>query len=187
MLVLSKEERDRVRSLRACGALRDIDTGENGISKTAIVACPDGHQFSELYGKHINLCGGPHHHDVMHHPIALNGGGLLLKQDSPILRNSDGTYAPDGEVLLRHLGMTVELKQPEAIILYGHIPCGMARRCDLTIDEQVGLLMAGKARVLEFAKQYGITDVRAWMHVAYGNNHRRTYHVHRKTCEQILD
>ncbi len=184
MLSLSTEEMACVRALRNLGALKEVSLEKLfGVCRSAMIVCPDGHQLPELYEHHAKICQGEE--EPMHHPLALNGGAMLLAQESPLLIQKDGTYVPDGEVLLRHLEMAIKLKQPQAVILYAHAPCGMARTHGLTIDQQVDLLIRGKRRVREYVEPLGIRDVRAWLHICYEPDRRRTYHVERRTWESL--
>lgn len=186
---ISPAEERRIRDFREAQVLQKVERHRlTHVKRTVLITCPDGNQFNDLYNRHrhICLCGDEQDAEQVHHPLALNGGALLLPHSSPILLQGDGTYAPDGEVLLRNLNVAIELKDPQAIILYAHMPCGMAHKYDLSVDEQVHLLIAGKKRARRAAETLGVKDMRAWLHICYPDGRQRTYHVCRSKYEEFF-
>lgn len=182
---LSQKEETEIRQLRQAGVLVPVSQAAltAAQSRTSMIPCADGHHFADLYTTHAALCG--EHEDPMHHPLSLNGGALLLPEDSPLRLRDDGGYDDEDYILLKHLKGAIQLKTPRAIILYAHAPCGMVQMHGLSIYEEFELLVKAKQRVREFVYPYGVSDVRAWFHVAYPDGARKTYHFKREAWEHV--
>ncbi|HUQ30255.1 MAG TPA: hypothetical protein VM103_01920 [Candidatus Paceibacterota bacterium] len=185
--VLSENEHERIRVLRDKGVLEEINCEmlDNARQGAILIPCADGHHFHDLFNHHTSICGAQHS-APMQHPLSLNGGALLIPEESPLRHQSDGSYTPDDEVLLRHLEGAIGLKKPKAVILYAHAPCGMARLHLLSVDDEFTLLAAAKERVRTRIAPLGVTDVRLWFHVCYADSKRRTYQFRRHAWNQFV-
>jgi hypothetical protein len=177
---ITEAEASRIRFLRQVGVLEEIypdriarDCG------TLIVPCSDGHHFADFYTQHMASCAHDCGHP-MHHPIALNGGALLIPEDSPLLWEN-GVRTHDDETLLRHIRLGTNIKGPRTVILATHAPCGMVKAYGLSIDEAFPLLFKAKDRVRKMFVEHGVKNVNVigHIHVYFPDERKRTYHVHR--------
>ncbi len=180
-IVLSHDERTEIKDLRDAGVFQEINTAllENMRSGTIFIPCADGHHFGDLFTYHTQICG--HKDEQLHHPLSLNGGALLIPNESPLLRREDGSRRHDDAVLLENLVGAIQLKQPKAVILYAHAPCGMARLHRLSIHNECALLFTAKDRIRNATKDLDVPDLRVWFHV-YDSDKTvpyATYHLNR--------
>ncbi len=108
------------------------------------VVCGDCDRFPELFRYEKNLCREAGGHTRVH-PIALNGGGLLVDPKSPL--NADHNSS---STVLFHVKNSPAIKDIYEIAVYGHGPCSAAQLARLEPFEYFFWL----ARGAEFFKNY---------------------------------
>ena len=90
------------------GALVEIQNHRIDSPKgTIFVGCSDGDQFKDVYTHHCKVC-----ELDRHHPLCLNGGGLLLSKYSPV-RGAK----MDSRTLLRHIQAASRIKDMHTVVL----------------------------------------------------------------------
>ena len=133
------------RAMRRVGLLRDVD-GDRLNPRRGVVAviCGDGDQSHDIFRYLGDICQS--HGERRVHPVALNGGPLLIAPGLPLSAD-----LPDGNVLMRHALDGANLKEMDVIIPKGHAPCGAARKHKADDPEQViaGILEAKRELRLE--------------------------------------
>lgn len=145
-----------------------LDQG-NGV---IMVTCSDGDQMPDIFSFQEKMR-GDHRKNPRIHTIALNGGALLIGENSPL--KSDG----EDRVMLKHIKQAIELKGITTIALYVHAPCGAAGLCRLDMRQVLDLLMEAKRRIK--TEMPGVT-VACFCHV--DNGKKRTYFVSRERYEE---
>lgn len=170
---LRKSDAESVlRSMRRGGVLCDVDThrldAKNGV---ILVACGDGDQFHDLFGYKASIL-APQQNDVPPriHPLTLNGGALLIPEESPF-----NAEIPYDQVLLRNIDGAMNLKGIRTVAVYVHAPCGMARTANLDIADVIRLLVSAKRRIRRELERPGL-HVAAFCHVDWLEG-KRTYFV----------
>lgn len=159
--------------LRKAGVLGDLDGNRLDLRQGVImVTCADGDQLYDIFA-HKALAVMQQRSDARIHTLALNGGALLLAEDSPLSRTNN-----EGTVLMEHIRGAMKLKGMRTVALYAHAPCGAATKMvhpPLRLDQVVALLIRAKTRVKSLGD--GI-KVACFLHVDNGTG-KRTYHVSR--------
>jgi hypothetical protein len=168
-----------IKDLRLGGVLKNMDGNkipdDNG---TIVISCSDGDRISDILEYHRNTCDGHH----CHHPLALNGGPLLIPKDSPV---ADKDY-PEGPVLLRHVLGANKIKKISTVVMYGHWPCGAALASGLTLHQALELVVKSKDNVRLFLQSHEIEPkVVSCFHVDYGST-KRSYYLDRAKWREWL-
>jgi hypothetical protein len=167
---LKKDDASVLRSMRKGGVLRDIQSNRidahNGV---ILVACGDGDQFYDLFSHKAEIL-APQRGAPRIHPLTLNGGGLLIPENSPF--NKD---LPHDRVLLTNIAGAMKLKEIYTVALCVHAPCGMARSAGLDFETMIRLLVEAKRRI-RCEIQHPELKVAAFCHVDWEDG-KRTYHV----------
>jgi hypothetical protein len=167
---LSDTDRDTYKRLRKQGILSDVDAHRLDLTAGVIlVACSDGDQLPDIFNNISHSFEGQRQ-SARIHTIALNGGALLLPENSPLV-----TPHREDEVLLEHIKVARELKNINTIALYTHAPCGAGTLAGLTLEQELDLLLAAKVRIKESLP--GIKAV-CFCHIDRGES-KRTYFVSR--------
>lgn len=165
------------RALRGAGVFEDLQGHLIEDPDNIIVPCSDGHQMRDLFWTHYGKLESKRNGPILH-PIALNGGALLIPESSPMNR----MYRED-LVILSHLQAAITMKNVKTVVLYTHCPCGAAYHHGLNLRQVMALLMEAKNRTR--ACLPGI-DVLCYCHIDYGGGRRRTYFVNRKKWEDFI-
>ncbi|MBI5222333.1 MAG: hypothetical protein HY980_02445 [Candidatus Magasanikbacteria bacterium] len=157
-------------------------------TRLAIVACSDGQRLPEITTFHQRLAESQISAGLDScciHTLALNGGGLLLAEESPVVNpnlREDRVFHEHLCDAIRIKGLDANGKRP-TIVLYTHMPCGAAELHNLDPVEQMEWLALAKER-LKFA--HPNWQILLCVHVHYpATNGRkeekpRTYHFSRK-------
>jgi len=126
---LTRDELEFVQELKDIGVLRKIrnfdDTYKGGF---VFCVCGDCDRFPELYRYQKNKCkeaGYP----IRSHLIALNGGPLLIANNSPL--NTDG----ESKIIKKHIAGAMQIKSIETIVAMFHWQCGAALNAGMSIEE----------------------------------------------------
>lgn len=172
---LSKQDHELARVLRLANVFQNVASKELDLSEgVIIVPCADGDQMPDLFTYELGLfaeLGIP----PRVHEIALNGGALLIPQDSPVRREG-----AEDRVILQHLRDAQALKGIDLVMLYAHAPCGAAGLAGLDLRGVVKLLMAAKTRIKE---EIPSLKVAVFIHMDWGDGKKRTYFVSRDRWE----
>ncbi len=167
---LSNEDREAYNRLRKQEILLDVDAHRLNLADGVIlVACSDGDQLPDIFSNISHSFAGQRSSPRIH-TIALNGGALLLPEDSPLV-----TAHREDEVLLEHIKVARELKNIHTVALYTHAPCGAGTLAGLTLEQELNLLLAAKVRIKEHLP--GIKAA-CFCHIDRGES-KRTYFVSR--------
>lgn len=173
MATISETDLRAIISLRKDGVLADIDphrlTQQKGV---IVVPCADGDQMPDVfaqqaaYAEQAGLEPRPH-------VLALNGGALLLPENSPLNK-----AVREDLVLLKHIKDAVPMKNIHTVVIYTHAPCGAAGAANLSFVRCMDLLVKAKARIKEKIPE---VKVACFCHVDRsdegGHHKRRTYYV----------
>lgn len=172
---LSEPERKLVEEMRGFGVLADAD-GHRLDQREGIimVTCADGDQMPDIFRFQAKLSEGQRT-DPRIHTLSLNGGALLLPEDTKLIVRRGRRFRED-VVLMEHIRVARNLKQIDTIALYAHAPCGMARLMHLSFEDVIATLIAAKARIK--GDNHG-AKVACFCHVDRGNGRKRTYFVSR--------
>lgn len=171
-----------VRTLREKRILEDVTPELFRAAEGAItVFCGDCDQSHDLGPQQRNFCANHHSHPRVH-DIALNGGGLLLAEDSPLHAG-----LPQDLVLVHSIVGAHRLKGISTVALYTHCPCGAANLVGFSFQRILEELFKGKARLraLLETRQLNLKLV-CFVHIDYGeflDGKRRTYYVGRQKWE----
>lgn len=172
---LMDSDRQLIQQLRKAGVLTKVEQ-EKLDQKNGILAvpCADGDQMSDLFAFQQKMQKG-HRHDPRLHMPSLNGGALLIPENSPLNK-------PDREdlIMLKHIRQGVELKGMDVVALYAHAPCGMAGLYSLNAEQVIDLLLQAKTRVKQTLPGKTIA---CFFHVDYNDGRKRTYFVDRDKWE----
>ncbi len=169
MGMLSVEDRAIVADLCENGVLLDAEGHRldqtNGVM---MITCSDGDQMPDIFKYQSGFC-QTQRTDPRIHLFALNGGALLLPENSPINRataklisnEEDGhssactkpnqgmvsIHLQQDLVLLWNIQAARQLKDIHTIALYAHAPCGAATLCGLNMVQVLNYLIQAKARL----------------------------------------
>lgn len=147
MTELSAREVALIRQLRQDGVLRDVDPKKFETQRLVMVTCADGDRLPEILSYHGRLVGlgSASSGNPCHQTFALNGGGLLLAHESPLVHPRHHV-----ETLLRkQIQAAIDMKglalngRP-TVILYTHAPCGAAGAAKMSILQQLTTLAQAK-------------------------------------------
>lgn len=196
MGVLSTGHLELIEKLRRARVLRDIDDTKIDFTRMVILMCGDGnekrsldianfhHRLAERRTPNLSpdaYCG---------QILALNGGALLLAEESPAI---DASLRED-RIFHKHLCDAVRLQKLNAngerptVALYTHMPCGVAELHRLDPLEQMKLVALAKDRLKTAHPTWRIL---LCVHVHHPANSReeakpRTYHFSRKNLNAWL-
>lgn len=142
----------------------------NGI---IIVPCSDGHQFGDVYGHIATVCKQVVDVDLIH-PVALNGGAMLMSNLLP------EKQCRHGNTMLENI---LEASQPNVkntkdVFLYAHFPCAIARGNGIGVVDQGLYLMKAKKRLQEADPGMRIKcffHIDTFDEVESGTHKKRTY------------
>ncbi|KKR99685.1 MAG: hypothetical protein UU49_C0004G0016 [Candidatus Magasanikbacteria bacterium GW2011_GWC2_41_17] len=186
--------RELIENLRRAKVLQDMDEQKFNPTRLAIVACSDGQRLPEITTFHLRLAEnqmpGAGLDSCCIHTLALNGGGLLLAEESPVVNPN----LREDRVFHQHLCDAIRIKGLDAngerptVVLYTHMPCGAAELHDLDPLEQMELIALAKDRLKTAHPAWRIL---LCVHVHYPTNGReeakpRTYHFSRKHLQAWL-
>lgn len=175
MAQILPEEVSFFEHLRSAGVLEDIEKKRVDAQQGAIlISCADGDQMADVFQQTENLS-----HRL--HTLSLNGGGLILPEQSPanILLT-----APDcskqvrlGDIFLDQITTARVLKNINLIALHVHYPCGIASAFKIDPQQLIELLIAAKNRLKQ-----AITGIKvcAFLHIAWPDGRKRTYFISRE-------
>jgi hypothetical protein len=179
---LSDVDRANVAMLKEFGMFQDIAPDKLEVGSGVIIACcSDGHQFDDLY-KHIaRVCKQSVSIDCIH-PVALNGGAMLMgcKKDDNIMFEKQLRH---GNVMRENIVDACAIKRVGKVFLYTHFPCAVAVANGLSIVDQGLYLMKAKESL---KAQDGDLTVRCFFHIDMyderenGEHKRRTYFMPRE-------
>lgn len=175
MAHLSDSDRQTIDFLRnGAGVLADVE--EHKIDQTngvIMVACADGDQMPDifLFQKKMEE---KQRKTPRIHTIALNGGALLIPENSPVATG-------ESKILIGHIRVAMDLKKIKTIALYAHAPCGAAGLCKLSVEVILDLLIQAK---MQIKREISDAKVACFFHVDYGDGKKRTYFVSRDKYEE---
>lgn len=174
MAQILPEEVSFFEKLRTAGVLEDIDAKRVDASRGAIlVSCADGDQMADVFQQTENL-------SYRLHTLTLNGGGLILPEQSPANAVLTPPDCPKqvrlGDVFLDQIITARALKHIDLIALHVHCPCGVAGAFKIGPQKLIELLIAAKDRLKESLQ--GV-KVCAFVHIAWPDGRKRTYFVSR--------
>lgn len=173
---MSEEDKQFVREIREAGVLQDVKDHLLDQSEGVImIACSDGDQMSDVFSFQEEMSENQRPKPRVH-TLALNGGGLLLPETSPL--NKPGR---EDVILLKHLKQAIELKGITTVALYVHAPCGAAGLCNLSMAEMIDLLISAKALI---KSEISEVTVACFVHVNKGEGNKRTYFASREKWEE---
>lgn len=182
MTRLDDENKVHFKNLRNGEVLRDVE-GHRLDGRIGVVTCGDGHQICDILEHQAAVC-GEFCEDPVIHVLALNGGALLIPEDSPL--NTD--FPAKDLMLLEEMRVACEVKNLGVIALYTHYPCAMARREALSLPKQLDLLARAKRRV---KKEMPAIKVACFCHVDHcelsGEQKRRTYYFDEEQFNSWLE
>ena len=119
--------------------------GESGGRGTLVVTCSDGDQHQHIMMTHWANAGCRD----CHHPFTNNGLGLRIATGSPAARPFEH------EMWLEDIFEGGQIKDLTTIIIYGHWPCGIGEKFNLSLDEQVSLYFQAKDELAEHFRKNG--------------------------------
>jgi len=171
--ILTAHEKRCINKLIELGLFTRVMPEKLGIGKgVIIVPCSDGHQFGDLYRHITDMCKQAADTELIH-PVALNGGAMLM---SGHLTAEDGVL--DGDAIFRSIIKANKMNRGKDVIIYAHFPCGIAREnCVGVVDQGLYLMMA-KKRLKEAAPNLEIEclfHIDMYDEVEGGTHKRRTY------------
>lgn len=155
MVVLSIGQRELIDNLRRAKVLRDIDGTKIDPTRMVILMCGDGDEKRSLDITNFHHQLAARHKPGLHSGaycgqiLALNGGALLLAEESPAI----DVKLREDHVFYKHLCDAVRIKQLNAdgerptVALYTHMPCGVAYLHHLDPLEQMKLIASAKDRL----------------------------------------
>ncbi|MBI5230079.1 MAG: hypothetical protein HY981_02145 [Candidatus Magasanikbacteria bacterium] len=175
MAHITDEEIKFLEQFRSEGVLEDINTKRVDASRGAIlVTCADGDQMADVFQQTEHL-------SFRLHTLSLNGGGLILPEESPaniLLTPPDcSKQIKLGDVFLGQIITARALKNINLIALHVHCPCGVAGAFKIGPRELIALLVAAKDRI---KKSIPGIKVCAFIHIAWPDGRKRTYFVSRE-------
>lgn len=141
---LSENEKLLLERLIKDGVLTEIDTDEMD-SEVVPVTCADGHQAIDATLQRIFHCGKRGLHPAMVHTLTDHGGAMVLSPSFAPYPGHDTRRA----MTMRVLDACLNIKKTSIIHLEAHVPCGMADRHHLTIEEQLFHLLDAKLTLIE--------------------------------------
>lgn len=172
---LAQEDLSAIIKLREAGVLEDfnpskVDHHGQGVT---VVSCSDGDQIYEIL---THLAGAVITTRI--HVLASHGGALRIPEKSPLV-------FPDlrvDAVLLNDIAAVPELKGITTLLLYAHLPCGIAKKHGLDSIRVIALLKEAKNRL---QTELPYLQVIPLLHVDYGEGNgiknggskKRTYFV----------
>lgn len=126
----------------ARGIFLSVDDSKRNLSRGLIVVpCSDCDQWEHMVAE-IRERFRVQEMLPRFHPLALNGGALLIPDGSPL---PGAEYM--GRSLLECIQFARHKKGIELIHLYAHYPCGVAGEVGLSLEECVDLQMQAETRV----------------------------------------
>lgn len=135
-----------------------------------LVYCPDCDQSEDILKYHFEIC-KKHRSTPRIHPLSLNGGALLIPEESPLNQK-----LREDAVFIAHMKDAKEMKRIETFILLYHGPyCGAAFKFGLNFLQMTDLAVKAQERIkLVFGKEnHNI----ALVCQADFNERKRTYFV----------
>ncbi len=174
-MLLSKLDRSMVKYLREdCEVLVNVDAAHLGSLDRGIihVGCPDCDQFVDIMRHYEKMFRQNGHHGPRLHPLCLNGGPILIPEESPL----NTAELPQGKILMHNIGQAYIMKAISTVALYAHAPCGAATAAGLSIFQVIDLLVQAKTAV---KAKWPLLKVACFLHVDKGADGKKTYHVSR--------
>ncbi len=181
-LELSPDDREFLAVLFDHGVLESIHPEEMDLSEgDVVVCCSDGDQAEDIRA-HVDRmicsqrrCTRPHEHK-------LNGGPLLIPEDSPL--NIGGE---EGRVYLRQVAASLAMKAMPGILNILHFPCGAGTSVGLTAEQAIKLHMESKCRMKAEVVTGGLTlHVKQLVHIDWGNGVKNMFAITRLKWEAFL-
>lgn len=177
---LSVHERRCIDRLIELRLFQKITTEKLDIGKGIIIApCSDGDQFDDVYSHIAGVCKETVATNRIH-PVALNGGAILMSNQLPEQQRRHG------DCMLENILKASEIKKIEDVFLYTHFPCAIASSNGLAVIDQGRYLMMAKKRLRETSPNLRI---KCFFHIdmydeVEGDSHkRRTYFVPKEMWE----
>lgn len=141
-----------------------VDTG------VIIGLCSDGHQFVDAYGHIAVMCNEAVQAPCIH-PVALNGGALLMSS-----MHMPEEQRRHGDTMFENILGASEIKKISDVFLYTHFPCAIAGANGMGVVDQGLCLMEAKKRLKQANPNFRVS---CFFHVYEqdGNSppKRRTY------------
>jgi|GEM_PF-2054856 len=144
---VTRQDVQFVALLKEIGALKDVTDTHIKITKErggeVMCLCGDGQQFADIYAHRMRKSGKIRPENHLAHIAALNGGPLLLSKQSPLYDRA----------MEKNILFAVLVNAIPNVALYGHIPCGMAYLEDITLIENIRLVIDGEKTLLMQCKK----------------------------------
>ena len=141
--------------------------------------CSDGHQFKDVYNHIRGVCEKVVDIDCIH-PVALNGGAILMSGRLPEERQAHG------KTMFENIIEASCIKKCDDVFIYTHFPCAVAMASGIGVVDQGLYLMMAKKRLKAAAPHL---RVKCFFHIdmydeVEGDSHkRRTYFVPKELWE----
>lgn len=170
--ILTAIEKHCISNLLRLELFQSITKEKLNIGNGIIIApCSDGDQFDDVYSHIASVCKVAVASNRIH-PVALNGGAILM---SGLLPEQQCRH---GECMSENILKASEIKDIKDVFLYAHFPCAIARGNGLGVVDQGQQLMRAKKRLKEAAPDLRI---KCFFHIDMfdekeGDSHKkRTY------------
>jgi hypothetical protein len=119
-----------IQDLKDVSIIRKIKMVDKGLTNGFVFCtCGDCERFPDNYRYQKKLLRASDAVDFMPHMLALNGGPLLIPEDSPL--NMSG----ESIVMKKQIADSLALKNLNVILLMLHAPCGAAQLTNMTLEE----------------------------------------------------
>jgi len=140
---VTEQDLQFVAFLKEIGVLKDVTDTHIKMTKERggeiMCVCGDGQQFADIYAHRVRKTGKIRPENHLAHIAALNGGPLLLSKKSPLYDRA----------MEKSIIFAVLVNAIPNVALYGHIPCGMAYLEDITLLQNIELIIDGEKALLK--------------------------------------
>jgi hypothetical protein len=172
---ISDKDLSFLNELRSALILKDVNPEKIELEKGVIlVCCSDGDQMYELFGHQVELFKKVNAVPRIH-TISLNGGGLLLSAESPLVK-----VHQEDHVLIKHITDARQLKGIHSVVVYAHAPCGAAGMANLSVEQVIDLLIKGRNRLKTIFEDLHVVPL---FHLDDGQK-KRTYFISPNAWEE---
>lgn len=181
-LTIPDETLQFLQEMRAKKVLYNLSGNKLDHSKGVIlVACGDCDQMPDIWKTQEDMC-LLHRSDPRIHIIALNAGALKVPHDSPLSQE-----LREDLVLMKNICESVDMKEIETIVIYTHFPCGAATKANLTVENQIQLLIDAKDLIKSSVPKEKNIKVSCFIQINWPDGRKRSYHLSRKKWQQFID
>lgn len=182
---IAEDDQRLVEVLKSDQVIQEIDTSQMRPDKGAIVVmCCDSDHSGDKFNHFTSLVNRVCNSSNLF--LVTRAGAAIWLPDSELLQMPSVAPGQDQSMMF-DIDAGIKLKSIKKIFLSIHAPCGAAALYNLSLFDQIELLIKGKERLKKRYENIDGLRIKCFIHVSFPNKKRRTYFVSSQNWNQRVE